>query len=126
MDGLPVPWITLVRSDGPHWRRFDPLRVLECQTAWKSQGCRLPLDHRAWVVLNDESDVISDAALRRPCLTATLRWCAALAGAGDVEVLEVATEQILADREPLPQRWLDYGDTIRTWDRPQRVELRPP
>lgn len=103
-DGLPVPWITQVSEEGPEWRRVERSRVIACQTGWLCQGCGQPLPRRAWVVLNDDRDVISNAPLCLVCLTMALRWCPALAEADDIETIEVTPDDLHPDGEPASER----------------------
>lgn len=114
-DGRPVPWITETGAAGPEWRRIDILRMLVCQLEWRCQSCGLALPRSAYVIVNLEREVLSHAPLCRPCVAAALRWCPGLVGSDDIAVLPVTPDVVLADDEPLPDRWKNYGEETRAW-----------
>jgi hypothetical protein len=74
-DGPADPWITSTGTDDPEWLGVDRTWFIACQTGWLCQGCGQDIPRRAWLVLNDDNEVVSNAPLCRPCLTTALRWC---------------------------------------------------
>ncbi len=75
-DGMPVPWTTfMLDTDDVWWRTVDTPRLLRCQSEWLCQVCGLELPTAAWVVVDSDGEIISDAALHRHCLTVAYRWC---------------------------------------------------
>jgi hypothetical protein len=115
LDGLPLPWITLLGPDGPEWKRIASTRVLHCQANWACQVCGQPLRQRAWVMLTSDGTVLSDAALHFECMVLARRWCPHLQdSASGVDAVEVDCTHIHADDEPL-HLIADYGDETRAW-----------
>ncbi|MDR7170519.1 hypothetical protein J2W56_004270 [Nocardia kruczakiae] len=104
------------------WRTIDTPRLLRCQAEWRCQVCGLELPPLAWVVVNSEGEIISDAALHRDCLIMAKRWCPELKQSG-YQSLEVDRHHILADNVGLDSfapgdaddEWGTYGDRVRRW-----------
>lgn len=122
-DGMPVPWITFMLDvEDVWWRTIDTPRLLLCQAQWRCQVCGLELPTQAWVVVNADGEVLSDAALHRACLTIAKRWCPELRQSG-YRPLVIDRHRILADNMPLDNfapgdadnEWGTYGDRVRRW-----------
>ncbi|WP_063006021.1 hypothetical protein [Nocardia salmonicida] len=104
------------------WRTMDTPRLLRCQAEWLCQVCGLDLPSMAWVVVDPEGQILSDAALHRDCLAIAHRWCPELSRSA-YEPVEVGRDRILADGLLLDSfsdrnvggAFGAYGDTVRRW-----------
>ncbi|MEU3010208.1 hypothetical protein [Nocardia asteroides] len=121
-DGMPVPWTTFMLDiDDVWWRTVDTPRLLRCQAEWLCQVCGLELSSVAWVVVDCEGGVVSDAAIHRHCLAIARRWCPELKQSA-YEVLPADPQRILADGVPLESLFdhadgghAKYGLNVRRW-----------
>ncbi|WP_128145441.1 hypothetical protein [Nocardia africana] len=122
-NGLPVPWTTPVRADVVQWSELDTPLLLQCQTEWRCQVCGTPLPQRAWVVLDAQQLVVSDAAMHYACMVIAFRSCPALRRTSTHEPVEIDRQDIRADGEPLDSyapatdddEFGGYGDEVRSW-----------
>ncbi|MFI8977165.1 hypothetical protein ACIGO9_30080 [Nocardia asteroides] len=117
-----MPWTTfMLHIDDVWWARIDTPRLLQCQARWLCQVCGLALAPKAWVLVDTDGTIISDAALHYDCLTLANRWCPELKRSTYQE-LEVERHRILADIaldsfDPADTStdWGTYGDGLRRW-----------
>lgn len=120
--GRPIPFVTDCTGGDPRWKAIDSARVLECQIRWQCQVCGELLEDQAWVVTDEDDDVVSNAAMHRRCLELSLGACPYLRGNATTRTVAVSREDLVADEVPLthfptppPGEFGAYGDTLRDW-----------
>ncbi|MFI8977140.1 hypothetical protein ACIGO9_29955 [Nocardia asteroides] len=127
-DGRSIPFVTEC-TDGVPRRAIDSARLLECQIRWQCQVCGELLDDQAWVVTDEDDDVVSNAAMHRRCLELSLRACPYLRGNATTRTVAVSRRDLVADEVPLthfptspPGEFGAYVDTLRDW----RIAIQAP
>ncbi len=114
IDGLPVPWVTLVAWGRVWWRVMDAGRLSRAQNGWLCQVCGGRLDEEAWVWATPEGQVLQ-AALHTECRDLAHAVCPHLAGRTRARLRLVDRAGLLADGVPLDTAVLAMADWPQTW-----------